>query len=212
MITAYSIIKNNVSIVNGKPFLADNNTETFSKFVEQLYKKLNIHYPKFYKMDNLTKLGFINSELLLQNKNINSYYSEDEIGLVFANKSSSLDTDLKFYSTIENRNQYFPSPSVFVYTLPNIMLGEICIRNRFKGENAFFIMEKFDSEFILEYSRLLLDTNRTECCIAGWVELLPDNFESLFFLLEKKKYNNNLKTLELKNIIRQYEDYGAINH
>ena len=210
MITSYSIIKNKAVLLDGELYLSDIRTENFSVIVKKLYKMLKIQYPKFHKMDDLTKLGFISSELLLQNKNIMNEYSGEDIGLVFANQSSSLDTDIRFYSTINNRDQYFPSPSVFVYTLPNIMLGEICIRNKFNGENAFFVLEKFDPEFILEYSQLLFDQDKIECCIAGWVELLSNNFESLLFLLEKNN-NKNSKTFELNNIIRQYKEYGDIN-
>lgn len=205
MITSYSIIKNNSAIVNGKVYLKGNQTESFTSFMKKIYNKLKTHYPKFHKMDNLSKLGFLTSELLLSNKNMSKNYLEVEIGLVFSNHSSSLDTDKKFYSTIKSYEQYFPSPAVFVYTLPNIMMGEICIRNKFRGENAFFIMEKFDPEFIIQYSQNLINTGKIKCCISGWVELFSDNYESVLFLLEKKAYTEYTKIFELENIIRQYK-------
>jgi hypothetical protein len=205
MITSYSIIKDNCAIVNGNVYLKGNQTKSFTNFAKKIYNKLEVQYSKFHKMDNLSKLGFLTSELLLSNKNMSKKYLDVEIGLVFSNHSSSLDTDKKFYSTIKNSEQYFPSPAVFVYTLPNIMMGEICIRNKFRGENAFFIMEEFDPKFIIQYSRNLIKAGKIKCCISGWVELDSDNYESVLFLLEKKAYTENTKIFELENIITQYK-------
>jgi hypothetical protein len=57
--------------------------------------------------------------------------------LVFANRSSSLDTDFKYQESINSQENYFPSPAVFVYTLPNICVGEISIKHKMQTENAF---------------------------------------------------------------------------
>jgi hypothetical protein len=66
------------------------------------------------------------------------------------------------------------------------MIGEICIRNKFKGENAFFISESFDARFIETYVRDLMETGNARACICGWVEVLGDSYTAALFLIEKK--------------------------
>ena len=96
-------------------------------------------------MDNLSKLAFLAADLLLKNE-VNEG-EENNIALLFANKSSSLDTDVKHQESIADRQNYFPSPAVFVYTLPNICMGEISIRHKLYTENSFFIFAQFNAEF-----------------------------------------------------------------
>ncbi len=100
-------------------------------FFTAAYRYFNISYAKFFKMDNLCKLGFLASELLLRKrKNISEKYPGDEVGILLSNAGSSIDTDRNHQKSISERDEYFPSPSVFVYTLANIVIGEICIRHK----------------------------------------------------------------------------------
>jgi len=100
-----------------------------------------------------------------------------------ANSNSSLDNDLKYSATLKD----IPSPSVFVYTLPNIVIGEICIRNNFKGEHAFFIQESFDTAFFEQQVNYLLNNNIINACVCGWVDVLDQEYKAVLFLVEKKK-------------------------
>jgi hypothetical protein len=79
-----------------------------------------------------------------------------------------------------------------VYTLPNIVIGEISIRHQFKGENAFFIAAEFDAGFIEQYVSNLLNNNILQCCICGWVDVLDDKYNATLFLIEKDKSNNSV--------------------
>jgi hypothetical protein len=133
-------------------------------------------------MDNLSKLGWLAAELLLSDGFDVAEYRPEDIAIVLSNASSSLDTDYKYFATVTD----IPSPALFVYTLPNIMIGEICIRNKFKGENAFFISESFDARFIETYVRDLMETGNARACICGWVEVLGDSYTAALFLIEKK--------------------------
>src|SRR5512138_3805161 len=135
-ITGYCSIKNDSVMVDGLLRQFEENFVTFADFIKSLYKKEGINYPKFFKMDGLSKLGFLTAELLLKRRTMDRY-GDDRVGLILSNSASSLDTDIAHSGTISERSNYFPSPSVFVYTLPNIMNGEICIRHKFKGENIF---------------------------------------------------------------------------
>ena len=97
-----------------------------------IYKQMIGDYPKYYKMDGLCRLGFIASELLLQAEKAEETSIKElqrSRGVVLFNRSSSISSDKKYLASIADKDNYFPSPSVFVYTLPNIVTGEIAIRN-----------------------------------------------------------------------------------
>lgn len=186
LISGYCSIRSNKVIVDDI-VLYEGPSGNFSDFAAAIYRHFSISYPKFHKMDNLGKLGFLSAELLLKERNINERYSGEKTGIILMNSASSLDTDRRHQETIKNRNEYFPSPAVFVYTLPNVVIGEICIRHKFFGEGNFFVMEKFNPSFMADYLSQLIDNNIVECCIAGWVEIDGDNFESVLFLVEKNR-------------------------
>lgn len=188
-IRGFCKIRNNNIFLNENSVFSNNETTNINEFLKNSYRHFNINYPKFFKMDNLSKLGFLIAELLInqypQIKNISS----EKIGVVISNSSSSLDTDISFYDTIKDNKNYFPSPALFVYTLPNIMIGEICIRHKFTGENVFFVSEKLNIEFILDYVDNLFDYGDLQCCLAGWVELFDNNYNAFLCLIEKNGYH-----------------------
>ncbi len=181
-ITANCVINKNVVCKNGKILFENKNADPHT-FFNSVYHHFNIDYPKFYKMDHLSKLGWLASEILLKDEFIIKNYRPEETGIVLANANSSLDTDLKYFETVKD----MPSPALFVYTLPNIMIGEISIRNNFKGENAFFISEQFNAGFIEQYVSNLFNNNNLQACICGWVEVLKEEYKAVLFLVEKEK-------------------------
>ncbi len=175
-------IRNGCLSENDRIILQGNNS-SFDDFADEAYRTLGIAYPKFHKMDALSKLGFITSEALLHDIRLHEKAGADKIGLVLSNKSSSLDTDMKYYSMLEKG---IASPAVFVYTLPNILIGEICIRNKIKGESVFFISDYYNINQQVEYIRMLLQTGVVEVCIGGWVELFGNSYDSFLYLVTKE--------------------------
>jgi len=139
-------------------------------------------------MDRLCRLGFLATEILLQGGFNREKYPADQVAIVLANSNASLDTDIRYQETVKT----IPSPSLFVYTLPNIMIGEICIRNHFKGENAFFVFRQFDATFMEQYVSNLLDNHLANACICGWVELLKEEYRAFLMLVEKEKLSRTL--------------------
>lgn len=203
-ITSYCIIRYNKVIINDKIDYVKDNYTGFPDFIRSVYRNYKINYPKFFKMDNLSKLGFITSELLLKQEDLLSNYKNDEIGIIISNSGSSIDTDIKYYNTIKDKSNYFPSPSVFVYTLPNILIGEICIRNKIMGESSFFVFEKFEPDFLCNYINILFDTSKLKSCISGLVDFKDDKYESLLFLVEKENKKNNGRNINFEpEIIRK---------
>ncbi len=162
-------------------------TNNDSDYFKAIYQSLGIKYPKFYKMDMLSKLCFLTGEMLLEKVNLNTCQSED-IAILIANKSSSIDADLQHHESIADKENYLPSPSVFVYTLPNIMIGELCIRHNIMGNCECFLMEEYDNHFFHKYIYQLFQENECKACISGWVNYEKGDFSSELFLIEEKSY------------------------
>jgi hypothetical protein len=156
------------------------------KLFRSVYRHYGIDYPKFFKMDNLCKLAFLSAEVLLRDTDILQKYPGEEVAIILENASSSLEYDQKHVESIRDRNKYFPSPSVFVYTIPNIMVAEIAIRHKVKGENAVFILEQFDPGFLYHYVSELFRNQSVSCCLSGWVECYGDHYQSLLFIIEQE--------------------------
>lgn len=223
-VKSYCCIKNNKIFLNDCVLYEDKNTE-FSTFIKQANKHLKPKEPKFYKMDALSKLGFLASEVLLDSENLD-LQNDNNIAIVFSNKSSSLDTDRKHQESIQNKKSYYPSPAVFVYTLPNICIGEISIKYKLYTENSFFIFDTFNADHLFNYSKSLLSTGKAEDVLCGWVEIDGNNYNAFVYLVSKqgkikhnikniiRLYNNNMEELKQelkKNIIEQLnlEDFSV---
>jgi hypothetical protein len=179
-ITATCIISDHVVHTNGKAVFEAPATGG-QDFLLSVYQHTDVQYPKFYKMDNLSKLGWLACELLLWQGFRRTDYRPEEVAVVLSNANASLDTDYKYFATVKD----IPSPAVFVYTLPNIMIGEICIRHQFKGENAFFVFESFNAAFLAQYVHGLMESGSARACICGWVDVLGEEYKAALFLVEE---------------------------
>lgn len=200
-ITSLCSIKDGAVFLDKVPGYSDRSLDS-ADFIKAAYKEYQLNYPKFYKMDNLSRLAFVASELLIKNNPLTQNYLSQDIAIVIANSASSLEIDTEHQRTISDKNNYFPSPSVFVYTLPNILIGEIAIRNSIKGENTFFIFDKFDASFMSSYINALLNSNKAKCFITGWVEFYENKYEAFLYSVEKEQENLKIEhtSEELKKL------------
>lgn len=167
--------------LNNELYFEDSSGD-FGLFSKNLFKSLEIDYPKFYKMDNQSKLAFLAAEIILKDEN--TLNENQEIALVFANRNSSLDSDLKHQKSIQSTDEIFPSPAVFVYTLANICLGEVSIRHHLKTENAFFISSNFDEDLLKKYANFLINKNKTKKVVLAWVDYLQEDYETKMYLID----------------------------
>lgn len=180
-ITSYVTLRNNRLQQNGQTIFEKNGISS-ADFLHTAYEALQISYPKFYKMDNLCKTGFLVTELLLKNVALKEKYQPEEAGIVLSCANGSLDTDLRYEAT--------PGPALFVYTLPNIVIGEIAIRHGIKGESACFVFDIFDAPFQTNYVNNLFETGKIKTCISGWADFFNDNAEAFFYLTEINQTNH----------------------
>lgn len=156
-------------------------------FLSSVYKTSGLKYPKFYKMDLLSKLGFMTSTFLVESGALLKPYDPDKVAIVVSNSESSLETDHNYYNTISEPDHYYPNPALFVYTLPNLLIGEISIKYALKGESTFFVSRQPDFETLCTYCSWLLQNTDTQAVMTGWIDLDPlHNYESILFLIEKQ--------------------------
>jgi hypothetical protein len=171
--------------VDGKELVDVSPHDSLEKSLIQSYRLLGLNYLKFFKMDNLSKLAILAADCIVKNTELSGTSDKGNTAVVFANATSSLVTDSNYQQTINDPANYFPSPSLFVYTLPNITIGEICIRHKIYGENVFLISRKFDADVLYFYVNELFERKDTANCIAGWVECNEKTYEAFLFLVEK---------------------------
>lgn len=202
-ITSYAHIKHHQVAVNGELIFNAEPTHNLSEFLSEAYKSLGISYPKFHKMDSQCKLGLLCTEFALQHSSFLANAALDKTAIVLSNSASSLETDRQYQASIADKSNYFPSPTVFVYTLPNIVIGEIAIKHKLTGENAFFVTEKMDAQLLVNYAEILLD-QYAEAAIVGWVEVDGDHYEAFIFLVENGEYLN-------KNVIFKPLNQSTVN-
>jgi len=177
-LTGYSKINKNGAYAADK-LVVTNFTANAPEFLKNIYEQSAMDYPKFYKMDSQSKLGLLAAELLIKDNVLLEKYPGEAIGIILSNTAGSEDSDRNFFATISGSGNYFPSPALFVYTLPNIVAGELCIKYKIKGENNFFITECFDADLLCLNITNLMNYTNTKACISGWInykEEIPDAF------------------------------------
>ena len=135
----------------------------------ELYRTYVGDYPKFYKMDGLSKLGFLASELLMKCEQDEQPSENEQRAIILFNHSASIDTDLHYLASIQHED-YYPSPSLFVYTLPNIVTGEIAIRHHLHGETSFYSLASRNEQLITQIQQATLSDQATTSMITGWID------------------------------------------
>jgi hypothetical protein len=182
-IVQFCLVRNASVELNGKQVFSEPDT-AFEQFAENAYKHFAIRYPKFYKMDNLCKLAFIAAELTLAGQGWEEKYDPYKTGINLLNENSSIDTDIKYNDLLKKG---IASPAIFVYSLPNIMVGEICIRHNIKGDNLLFISDEYNTKMQHQYSSVLLDTGIVDALLSGRVDFCSTGYEAFIYTVEKSE-------------------------
>lgn len=148
----------------------------------EIYKTHVGDYPKFHKMDVLCKVAFLAAELVCKDRP--STCDANQRAVVLFNHSSSVVADKKHLATIQKADEFYPSPSVFLYTLPNITTGEIAIRHGIKGETSLYILPENDASLMHTIVESTFALSPVKEMITGWVDCSDANqFEANIKLL-----------------------------
>ena len=185
-ITPEEVILDQRKLWEGKMELGEQEGQEHHSLLTSLYKQMIGNYPKFYKMDGLSRLGFVASEILL---NAEKGDTDKERAIIFFNHSSSIASDRNYKESINDKNNYFPSPSIFVYTLPNIVTGEIAIRNHFHGETSFFILPDKDERMMEEILQASCRDAQSKSFLTGWIDYEDErHFEADLKIKKMRNY------------------------
>ena len=170
--------------------------EQGNALLTELYRAHVGDYPKFFKMDTLSKLGFVASEMLLKDEGEERFVPREDRAVVLFNRTASLQADTNYQATIQDPENFFPSPAAFVYTLPNIVTGEIAIRNKYYGETSFIVVESCDAQIMARQLMNAFQDPMTQSILGGWLDCTDENhFEARLFLVEKQQFDN-IESLE----------------
>lgn len=146
------------------------------EMLTEVYKTKIGNYPKFYKMDMLSRLAFVASELLIGCDEENDDHNNDRAVVLF-NHSSSIIADRQYVKSIEI-DDFFPSPAAFVYTLPNITTGEIALRNGYHAETSFYILVERNEKLMQRVIKSTFIDRDIKSVIGGWIDCpSEDKFE-----------------------------------
>lgn len=157
-------------------------SDDFQDFIRSAFKTVCAPNMKFYKMDSLSKLGYVASEVLLDGIE----YGEEDCGLILSGVYGSLDTDIRHQQIIDTETDASASPAVFVYTLPNVVEGEISIRHHIKGENTWFWSDDRTLSDVREYAALSMSAQDMKYCIVGHIDFLNGRYFAKFELLVRR--------------------------
>ena len=157
-----------------------------------IYKQEIGNYPKFHKMDILSRLAFVAAEKTLSDSKTLSNSplkgentGEDSLPLregwggslevwrgsvILFGHSSSIVADKQYLSTISDAGNFFPSPSLFTYSLPNIAASEIAIRHHLHGETCFYILPEKDEALMQEIVDATHSATGAQTAIFGWID------------------------------------------
>lgn len=195
MIKHWVEIESDRVAVDGKP--VDIASYGQDMLLHAVYKNCIGNYPKFHKMDPLCKVGFVASELLLDAEGRREELWGEGRGVLLFNSTSSLADDRNYQKTIEG-DDVFPSPSLFVYTLPNVVTGEICIRNHYYGESNFIVLRRFDTKKMAQIISAAFADPCTSSLLTGWVDCFnEESFSSFMFIVERGDENDVEQFLRL---------------
>lgn len=185
-ITPEEVILDQQKLWERKEELGEQEGKEHHSLLTSLYKQMIGNYPKFYKMDGLSRLGFVASEILL---NAEKGETDKERAIIFFNHSSSIASDRNYKESINDKDNYFPSPSIFVYTLPNIVTGEIAIRNHFHGETSFFILPDKDERLMEEILQASCRDAQSNSFLTGWIDYEDErHFEADLKIKKMRNY------------------------
>lgn len=162
-------------------------TSTGTKqWLGELYNHMGMSYPKFFKMDCLSKAGILAAEMVMRAVGQNTEELKNDWGVVCFNSAASLDDDRTYQETIRDPENYFPSPSVFVYTLANIVAGEMAIKYKLRGETSFYISESFDKMKLEKAVSDVFAQTDLHHLLAGWVDYDGGHCNVNMFVFETK--------------------------
>ena len=166
--------------VDGQPVPLESRN---AALVTEIYKKYLADGSRFFKMDLYSRLAYVATGLLAKDA-LEGSDPEDRALLVFTQNGSVL-ADRKHLSTFSDPASFYPSPAVFINTLPNVVLGEIAVKNGIKGETTLVLLPSRDETAMHRVVEATLAATRPSVLLYGWVDCdAEDSFSADLKLLK----------------------------
>ena len=122
---------------------------------------------RFERMDLMSRLGLMAVELLEAGFEHKSSEERDKIGVCVETCAGSLGTDVRFLQT--------PRASIFTYTLPSTVIGEICIRYRLRGPVLCLVAPAPEGSGVLAEAADWLEQNEADACLCVGCEAVDQD-------------------------------------
>lgn len=169
-------------VLNGKSLPVESSG---SHLITEIYKSYLSDGSRFYKMDLYSRLAYVATGLLCKDSMGNC--SPEDISLYFFTQNGSVLADRKHLSTFSAPGEYYPSPAIMINTLPNVVLGEIAVRNDIKGETALVMLPCRDNSIMDMVVKASVSDTHPALVICGWVDCDAED-----------SFTANLKMLKIK--------------
>ena len=145
------------------------------------YRAQGIDHPKFFKMDPNAQLAVVAVEPLFQRIAQLPDLDRDRIGLVHLSRHGSLEIDAHYWNTYTS--EHLASPAAFVYTLPNIALGEVGIRHRLHGASFCLLSDAPRTDLLLAAAEQMIAQEGMRHVVCGWSDIFAGRATATFLLV-----------------------------
>lgn len=146
-----------------------------------IYQTLDLSYPKFHKMDTASKLALLAVEPLVAEARQRGADIQERLGLLGLSNSGSNAVDAEHWSTFVHTGT--ASPALFVYTLPNIGLGEITIRHGIHGVSQCLLGRDAGRTGWMNALRTMHQRDGMRWIVLVWSDIFADRCEARAALL-----------------------------
>ena len=141
------------------------------------YAAIGLNDPKFFKMDGLSKLVLLTAEPLLRTLLALPGVERERVGLVLGSRHGSAEVDERFWQSTRE----VASPALFVYTLPNIALGELSIRHGLHGPSTTLLAERPDAKRLGFAAQQLIMRHGCTHVVCGWADIFAGQRSATLF-------------------------------
>ena len=126
---------------------------------------LGVPSSKVRRCPRYVKMAVAATAAALKDANIEEVIDNTRVGTIISTGYGAVESNSIFSDSVVDGVPSLCSPTVFSYTVPNSCLGQVCIVNGFKGVSTMML-----GGDPLEYSTLLLNTNKANLIISGAIE------------------------------------------
>ncbi|HQV52129.1 MAG: hypothetical protein IPH21_02100 [Flavobacteriales bacterium] len=179
---AHTSYRNGHFTVNGK--LLAEPTSSPDTDLNNAWSALGIELPRFPRMDRSSKLVAICGSSFFIEGGALAGHSKETIGMVIMGKHGSMDTDSKYQAQLDADNH--ASPGQFVYTLPNIAMGEFSIQHGLYGSGLCLLNNAPDLSQMREACVILLHDHGMDAIVCGWSDIFADQATATFMVVTER--------------------------